>query len=317
LLIFGCLKTLKASSDENSDGETRWRPRTTFNGAHRSAAWLESRQNPDGSWGIGDKSITTALCLLALSHQALVPNNPLTAWQKRTAVWLQNEIKNEAGHFRRNPGKDVRLSFLLEIYALKQYWIATREASIHNTIREALHMLLKVQLSNGGWKWSLKNKSDDELSMVFMFLILNDLDDPAVVKRLHADKIVAFDKYLTAQQQIRAHDLSPIHRIISEGLVIIAPQFRGEKKLPARGKFHRSIKDILATPDPSRLPPLTRYVISHICGFVGGDSLVTWQRSDLNINLFNTQNSDGTWPLLLKTNADGEILDVAVKMLSL
>ena len=130
----------------------------------RSLKWLRENQNPDGSWGDGNRSAMTGLALLCFLGYGELPDSPEYGLTINRAVqWLlDNGTKSEG---RLSMEKTFSQQGVYEhgiaTYALGEYFAITHDNRVKELLAQAVAHIVQGQGPGGGWMYGFDKTADD------------------------------------------------------------------------------------------------------------------------------------------------------------
>ena len=133
----------------------------------RSLKWLRENQNPDGSWGDGNRSAMTGLALLCFLGYGELPDSKEYGYTINHAVdWLvENGTKFEG---RLGMEKTFTQHGVYEhgiaTYALGEFFALTKDGRVKELLTQAVAHIVQGQGPGGGWMYAF-DKTVDDLSV--------------------------------------------------------------------------------------------------------------------------------------------------------
>jgi hypothetical protein len=270
----------------------------------RGLAWLQQNQNPDGSWGDGNKGAMTGLALLCFLGHGETPESQQFGLTVAKAVqWIiDNGTKNEG---RLHMGKAFSQPGVYEhgicAYALGEYYTMTKDERVIELLKQAISHIVQGQGPGGGWMYSY-DKTANDLSVsgwqiqALKAAHLSQLNLPGVDSSL--------DKAMTYLENVKGKNggygyRGPEDRYSLTGVGILCRLFwKGE-----RGELRKGMEWMLDTTEKSKpvkykgddADLYAWYYHTQACLMFGGSAWSKWNRW-FQDEICDVQNPDGSWP---------------------
>jgi TPR repeat protein len=126
--------------------------------------WLQQNQNPDGSWGDGDRGAMTGLALLCFLGHGETPESKGFGYTVNKAVeWiLTNGAANEGRlHMRKAFDQPGVYEHGIVTYALGEYYTMTQDPNVKALFKQAIAYIVQGQGPDGGWMDSYDKSAGD------------------------------------------------------------------------------------------------------------------------------------------------------------
>lgn len=135
----------------------------------RGLEWLQTNQNPDGSWGESQRSAMTGFALMAFLAHGEVPDSPKFGPTVKKAVsWLANlGISNNgwlSGSSGGNGGPAVYAHGIATM-ALGEYYCMTNDGAVREDLVRAVAYIIDGQNVGGGWDYGYAKGTRQDLSV--------------------------------------------------------------------------------------------------------------------------------------------------------
>ena len=142
----------------------------------KSLAWLKTKQNPDGSWGRGNKAAMTGLALLCYLGRCETPDSPFYGENVMKGILYLIELskKNPSGFITENPkGIAGAYEHGIATYALGEMYTLARLGSkslpgMRETFEKGVELIIKTQgtdgRAKGSWDYYTKNASEGKMT---------------------------------------------------------------------------------------------------------------------------------------------------------
>ncbi len=270
----------------------------------KGLVWLQQNQNPDGSWGDGNKGGMTGFALLCFLGHGETPESQQFGLTVNKAVqWiLDNGTKNQgrlhmAGAFNQ-PGV---YEHGICTYALGEYYTMTQDGRVTELFKQAVTHIIQGQGPNGGWMYSY-DKTADDLSVSGWQI--------QALKAAHLSKldIYGVDQALDKAINYVDHDKGPnggygyrgpSDKYSLTGVGILCHLFwKGE-----RGQLRKGMEWLLDETE-KKYPVKYKgesadlyawYYHTQACLMFGGSAWTKWNRW-FQDEICDAQNPDGSWP---------------------
>jgi len=126
---------------------------------NRGLKFFASSQNPDGSWGVSNRSGGTALGLMSFMLQGHVPGEGKYGEAMNKAIdFLISVEKN--GYFHDDTDRGM-YEHGLALLALSEAWGQSKDPRIRPALIRAVNTTLNAQNSEGGWRYSPRPSTAD------------------------------------------------------------------------------------------------------------------------------------------------------------
>jgi hypothetical protein len=270
----------------------------------RGLAWLQQNQNPDGSWGDGNKGAMTGLALLCFLGHGETPDSQQFGLTVNKAVqWIiDNGTKNEG---RLHMGKSFNQPGVYEhgicTYALGEYYTMTKDERVIELLKQAIAHIVQGQGPGGGWMYSY-DKTANDLSVsgwqiqALKAAHLSQLNLPGVDS--------ALDKAMANLENHKGKNggygyRGPEDRYSLTGVGLLCRLFwKGE-----RGELRKGMEWMLETTEKSKpvkykgedADLYAWYYHTQACLMFGGSAWTKWNRW-FQDEIVDVQNPDGSWP---------------------
>ena len=271
----------------------------------RSLKWLGENQNPDGSWGDGNRSAMTGLALLCFLGFGELPDSDEYGYTiNRASAWLiENGTKSEG---RMSMEKTFTQSGVYEhgiaTYALGEFYALTHDDRAKELLAQAVAHIVQGQGPGGGWMYGFDKTADDLSVSGWQIQALK----AASLTGLHLPGVEsALDKAANYVERVRGPKggygyRGPEDRYSLTGVGLLTQLFwkgnRGELSkgmswlIEETGKNH-PVKYRGASADL-----YAWYYHTQACLMFGGKAWEKWNRW-FQDELCAAQSTDGSWPL--------------------
>ncbi|MEO6739281.1 MAG: prenyltransferase/squalene oxidase repeat-containing protein [Chthoniobacteraceae bacterium] len=290
-------------------GSSKWKAADVTEKAlltvQRSLKWLRENQNPDGSWGDGNRSAMTGLALLCFLGFGELPDSKEYGYTINHAVeWLvENGTKSEG---RLSMEKTFTQTGVYEhgiaTYALGEFFALTHEERVKELLAQAIAHIVRGQGPGGGWMYGF-DKTADDLSVsgwqiqALKVAHLTGLKLPGVEQAL--DKAVSYLERVQGPKGGYGYR-SPEDRYSLSGVGILTKLFwKGE-----RGELRKGMTWLMEETERNK-PVKYRgesadlyawYYHTQACLMFGGRAWEKWNRW-FQDEIITAQSTDGSWPV--------------------
>jgi hypothetical protein len=270
----------------------------------RGLAWLQQNQNPDGSWGDGNKGAMTGLGLLCFLGHGETPESQQFGLTVAKAVqWIiDNGTKNQgrlnmAGAFSQ-PGV---YEHGICTYALGEYYTMTKDERVIELLKQAVAHIVQGQGPGGGWMYSY-DKTANDLSVsgwqiqALKAAHLSQLNLPGVDSTM--DKAMSYLDNVKGKKGGYGYR-GPEDRYSLSGVGILCKLFwKGE-----RGELRKGMEWLLEETEKNKpvkykgddADLYAWYYHTQACLMFGGSAWNKWNRW-FQDEICDVQNPDGSWP---------------------
>ena len=129
----------------------------------KALKFLESKQNPDGSWGGGQKGAMTGLALLSFLGHCEIQSPAV----KKAIDFLVDQANKNGGHLA---GSDIGqqnepYQHGIATYALGEAYTMTKRKDIEPALKTAVAVIVGGQKPGGGWAYKYNVSGTDDLSV--------------------------------------------------------------------------------------------------------------------------------------------------------
>ena len=127
----------------------------------RALTWMKNRQNPDGSWGSGNRASMTGLCLLGYLGHCEVPDSSkeygetvLKGITWLVDLWMKKEFLSESDRTSNAAPYEhgIATYALAEAYSMTRYG-TQRIPNLREAVMGSIDVIVKGQDSEGGWNY--------------------------------------------------------------------------------------------------------------------------------------------------------------------
>jgi hypothetical protein len=133
----------------------------------RGLEWLRQNQNPDGSWGDGNKGAMTGLGILCFLGHGETPESQQYGLTVSKAIqWTLDQGTKYQGRlhmddeFNPKRNSDVYEHAILT-YALGEYYTMTKDERVTELLKQAVSYIVQGQGPGGGWMYSYDKTAND------------------------------------------------------------------------------------------------------------------------------------------------------------
>ena len=303
--LSGALRGRQGVGMEKAKIKNKMQPRSEV-AVLKGLAWLQQNQNPDGSWGDGNKGAMTGFALLCFLGHGETPASPQFGLTVNKAVqWiLDNGTKSEGrlsmthGSF---PGGGPVYEHAICAYALGEYYTMTQDEHVKELFKQAIGYIVQGQGPGGGWMYSY-DKTADDLSVsgwqiqALKAAHLSKLDIYGVDQAL--DKAMAYIERVKGPKGGYGYR-GPEDRYSLTGVGILCELFwKGDIRILRKGMdwmLDETEKNKPVKYKSEHADLYAWYYHTQACLMFGGVAWKKWNRW-FQDEICDVQNTDGSWP---------------------
>jgi prenyltransferase beta subunit len=158
----------------------------------RALRFLDSTQNPDGSWGTQYKSAETALALMAFMVKGHFPGRGQYGAKLDKGINYLLSVGRQKGGFL-GGGHQGMYEHGLATLALSEAWGESDNDQIRDVLKKAVEVILRAQNPQGGWRYSPQPTDADISVTVMMVVALASASEAGIlVPEKHIDRAAKY-----------------------------------------------------------------------------------------------------------------------------
>ncbi|MCC5848464.1 MAG: terpene cyclase/mutase family protein [Verrucomicrobia bacterium] len=126
-------------------------------------AWLQTQQNPDGSWGQQHKPAMTGLAVLAYLGHCETPDSPMYGETVKRGLDFLAEVACSSGNNGLPAGTSGHArsySHGIVTYALGEAYIMTGMPEYRDPFRCGVEVIIRAQQNDGGWVYAMNGGNE-------------------------------------------------------------------------------------------------------------------------------------------------------------
>jgi len=285
----------------------------------RGLRFLVKTQNPDGSWGKGNKSYVAAMTgfslLSFLGHGETATSPEYGPTVKKTVEWIVEQGTKNQGRLSMEPAFSQAgvYAHAIATFALAEYYSMTKDESVVNLLSTAVAYIVNGQGPDGGWMYAYDKTEGDTSVSGWQIQALK----AAHVTGLNlADVDAALDKAMLNLKRVQGpkggfgyRKKEDRYSLTGVG-VYCTYVWKQEKDASVRDgtdfMMEQTKKMYPVEFLHERADLYAWYYNTLACAAMGGAAWQTWNRM-FQDEIVKHQDPDGSWPPLKKGAPGGEI----------
>jgi squalene cyclase len=262
----------------------------------RALRYLDSTQNPDGSWGATYKNAETALALMAFMVKGHFPGHGQYGGKLDKAISYLLAQGREHGGYLGSQHQGMYEHGLATL-ALSEAWGESDNDEIKEVLKKAVDVIFRAQAESGGWRYSPQPTDADISVTVMMIVALSSAKEAGIlVPDKHIDRAL---KYVSECQ----HPLGGFTYQAKSGLPGFARSAAGTLSFLIAGQRNeigtKKGLEYLIKSDETKFQNTQYYFYAHYYAaqsmYQAGDAYYQPWYPKIRDALLSKQRADGAW----------------------